>query len=56
MTQKRLVYELSGDVNYIKIHGELIEIIVSKNENVIFHEYFLNMDISLTIPYQAFKF
>ena len=51
-----VVYELSGDIDYIKMHGELTEIIVSKNENVIFHEYFLNMDISLTIPYQAFKF
>ena len=30
--------------------------IVSKNENVIFHECGLNMDISLSIPYQAFKF
>ena len=51
-----VVYELSGDINYIKMHGELTKIIVSKNENVIFHEYFLNMNISLTIPYQAFKF
>ena len=50
------LYELSGDINYIKMHREFTEIIVSKNENMIFHEYFLNMDISLTIPYQAFKF
>ena len=27
-----------------------------KNENLIFHEYFFNMDISLNIPYKHFKF
>ena len=28
---------------------------VGKNENLIFHEDFLNMDISITIPCRAFK-
>ena len=29
---------------------------VGKNENLIFHEYFFNMEISLTIPHKAFRF
>ena len=33
------------------MHWEFIEIIVRKKENVIFHNYFFNMDISLAIPF-----
>ena len=29
---------------------------VRKNKIVIFREYFLNMDISLPVPYKPFKF
>ena len=29
---------------------------VRKNENVIFHEYFFNMDISLPVSHKPFKF
>ena len=29
---------------------------VRKNKNVIFHEYFLNMDISFPTEYKQFKF
>ena len=51
-----LVYELSDDINHIKMHWEFAEIIVRKNKKSFFHEHFLNMDISLNIPYRAMKF
>ena len=49
MTRKMLVYELSDDMNHIRMHLELIKLIVGENEDVIFHDYFFNIDISLTI-------
>ena len=51
-----LMYELSGDIIYIQMHCKFPEMIVRKNDNVFFHKHFLNMDISLNIPYNAFKF
>ena len=51
-----LVYELSDDINHIKMHGEFAEIIVRKNKKLYFYEHFLNMDYSLNIPYRALKF
>ena len=44
------MYGLSDDIEQLKIHGEFTEMMVVKNENVIFHEQFLNMDFSLNIP------
>ena len=51
-----LVYELSDDINHIQMHWEFAEIIVRKNKKSFFHEHFLNMDISLIVPYKALKF
>ena len=51
-----LVNELSGHINHIKMHFEVTEIMVRKSENVIFHQHFLNIDISLPISYKPFKF
>ena len=51
-----LVYEISDDINHIKMHWEFAEIIVVKNKISFFQEHFLNMDISLNIPYRAMKF
>ena len=51
-----LVYELSDDINHIKMHWEFTEIIVKENKNSFFHKYILNMDISPNILYKAFKF
>ena len=48
--------ERSGHINDIKMHWEMTEIMVRKNENVIFHEHFFNMDISLPVSYKPFKF
>ena len=50
------IYELSNDIDHIKMHWEFAEIIVRKDENVFFHKHFLNMDFPLNIPYNAFKF
>ena len=44
-----LVYELSDDINNIKMHREFTEIIVRKRKNSLFHKQFLNMDISLNM-------
>ena len=38
------------------MHGEITEMMVRKNENVIFHKLILNMDISLPTLYKPFKF
>ena len=54
--KEMLVYELSDDINHIKMHREFAEIIVRKNEKSFFHDHFSNMDISLNIPYRAMKF
>ena len=43
-----LACDLFVDVNLIKMHLEFAEIIERKN--------FVNMDISLNIPYKALKF
>ena len=51
-----LVNELSGHINHIKMHYEITEIMVRKNENVIFHQHFFNIDISLPISCRPFKF
>ena len=51
-----LVNKLSGNINDIIMHSEITEIILGKNENVIFQQHFLNMDISLPISYAPFKF
>ena len=51
-----LVNELSGNINHIKMQQEITEIMVGKNENVIFHAHFLTMDISSPISYKPFKF
>ena len=51
-----LVYELSDDINHIQMLWEFAEIIVRKNKKLFFHEHFLNMDISLIVPYKALKF
>ena len=48
--------DLSGHINHIKMNSEITEIMVRQNENVIFHEHFLNIDISLTVSYKPFKF
>ena len=50
------VYELSDDVNHIKMHWEFAEIIVRKNKKSFFQECFLNMDILLNISYRAMQF
>ena len=54
--KEMLVYELSDDINHIKMHWELAEIIVMKNKKSFFHDFFFNMDISLNIPDKALKF
>ena len=51
-----LVNELSGHINHVKMHLEITEIMVRKSENVIFHQHFLNIKISLPISYKPFKF
>ena len=51
-----LVYELSDDINYIKMHWEFAETIVRKNKKSFFHEKSLNIDISLNISYKGLKF
>ena len=51
-----LVYELSDDINHIKMQWEFAEIIVRKNKISFFREHFLNMDISINIPYRVMKF
>ena len=51
-----LVNKLSGHINHIKMHFEITEIMVRKRENVILYQHFLNIDISLPIPYKPFKF
>ena len=51
-----LICELSDGIKQIQMHGELTEIMVGKNENLIFYQLFLNMDISLPITYKSFKF
>ena len=48
--------ELSGHMNNIKMHWEITEIMVRKNDNVIFHQHFLNIDISLPTSYKPFTF
>ena len=50
-----LVYELSDDINHIKMPCEFAEIIARKND-FFFPKHFLNMDISLNITCKAFKF
>ena len=54
--KEMLVYELSDDINHIKMHWEFAEIIVRKNKKSFFHKQILNMDISLNIPYRAMEF
>ena len=49
------MYELSDDINNIKMHWGFAEIKVRKNENVFFHKHLLNMDISLNNLYKALK-
>ena len=49
------MYELTDDINNIKMHWGFAEIKVRKNENVFFHKHFLNMDISLNNLYKALK-
>ena len=39
--KEMLVYELSDDINHIKMHWELAEIIVMKNKKSFFHDFFL---------------
>ena len=39
--------ELSDDTKHVYIHWEIE---ARKNENLFFHEHFLNIDISLNIP------
>ena len=46
-THRRLINMLH---KYIYIHWEFAKIEARKNENPFFHEYFLNIDISLNIP------
>ena len=50
-----LVYELSDDIDHMKMHCEFAEIIVRKNKKTFFNDFVLNMDSSLNIPYKAFK-
>ena len=56
MSKSLLMCELSDAIKQIKMHGEFTETMVGKNENLIFHQHFLNMDISLPITYKSFKF
>ena len=51
-----LVYELSGDINHIKMHCEFAEIIVRKNKKSYFHKHFFNIDFSLNITYKGLTF
>ena len=48
--KETLVCELSDDIKHIYIYWEFAKIEARKNENLFFHEYFLNIDISLNIP------
>ena len=47
------IFEQSGDINQIKIHGELM---VMKIKKLIFPEIILDMDILLNIPYKLLTF
>ena len=40
------LYKLSDDTNHIKMHCKIVEIIVRKNENVLFYKTFFNIDIA----------
>ena len=51
-----LICELSDGIKQIKMHREFTEIMFGKNENLIFYQHFLNMDISLPVSYKSFKF
>ena len=51
-----LVYELSDDINHIKMHLEFAEITARKNKNSFFHKHIFNMDISLNIAHKANTF
>ena len=53
---ERVLNDLSEDIKQIKMHCELTDIGLGKNEIVIFHSYFFNMDISANITYNALKF
>ena len=54
--KEMLVNELSGNIYHIEMQQEITEIMVRKNENVMVHQHFLNMDISHPIVYKPFKF
>ena len=51
-----IICELCNDIKHKNMHWEFIEIRVSKNENLIYSNIFLNMDFSAAITYISSKF